>query len=399
MKTEKLRNLLVELDTRLRRFEGSNSNAADDRAQAQRTLTLISKLRSDIRRQVAQIDTLDREKVVALERQVEEIRDAASLAAYDRSSLQFSSFQSLVTDKVGLLNITAGLKIGLNQLEPDDVLELVPGQKTAAFQFEFREDVLVAVDQLPRTTAREALIAEAALAAAIDHASEVAVDLDRSNCSPRLKDAFARLRRTMETHKNIVQVGQYAHVCNKLLQSELVELSDTQFALLTGHVEMVYSALAQFEDWRVFSDNAASVQVDETLVAKLAEGARETILHMRQNTNVDKSVAEALETATSWVEDVGAVEKRDVLSLARTLENIWSAVSKVLLSIGKETISEGKKAIARAIVVFALLSGTAIFVPALEVIPGAGWVKTVYTYLTTGKGAGTPPQLGPDIPR
>lgn len=389
MKTDKLRNLLVELDTRLRRFEGSSSNSADNKAQAQRTLTLVSKLRSDIRRQVAQIDTLDREKVVALERQINEIRDAASLAAYDRSSPQFASFESLVTDRIGLLNITAGLKIGLNQLEPDDVLELIPGQKTAAFQFGFRDDILVAVDQLPRTTASEALIAESALAAAIEHASEVAADLDRSNCSPRLKGAFGSLRRTLETHKNIVQVGQYAHVCNKLVQAEIEELSDTQFALLTGHVEMVYSALAQFEDWRVFSDNAANVPIDEAFVTKLTEGARETIRHLQQSANVDKSVAEALETATGWVEGTGAVEKRDVLSLARTLENIWSAVSKILLAIGKETISEGKKAIARGIVVFALLSGTAIFVPALDVIPGAGWVRTVYSYLTIGKGAGT----------
>lgn len=390
MKTDKLRNLLVELDTRLRRFEGSSSKSADNRAEALLTLALISKLRSDVRRQVAQIDTLDREKVVALERQIDEIRDSASLASYDRSSPQFAEFESLVTDKIGLLNLTAGLKIGLNQVEPDDVLELVPGQKTAAFQFEFKDDVLVVVDQLPRTTSREALVAESALAAAIEHASQVAVDLDRSNCSPRLKEAFASLRRTLESHMNIVQVGQYAHVCNKLVQSEIEELSDTQFALLTGHVEMVYSALAQFEDWRVFSDNAANVAIDETFVAKLTEGARETIRNLQQSTNVDKSVAEALETATGWVEDTGAVEKRDVLSLARTLENIWSAVSKVLLAIGRETISEGKKAIARGIVVFALLSGTAIFVPALEVIPGAGWVKTVYSYLTIGKGAGPP---------
>ncbi len=368
MKTDRLRNLLAELDTRLRRFEGSSSKPADNRPQAQLTLTLISRLRSDIRRQVTQIDTLDRERVVAFERQINEIRDAASLADYDRSSPQFKLFESLITDKIGLLNLTAGLKIGLNQLEPEDVLELVPGQKTAAFQFEFKDDYLVTVDQLPSTTAREALIAEAALDAAIEHAIEVAADLDRSNCSPRLKDAFARLRQTLETHKNIVQVGQFAHLCNRLVQSEIEELSATQFALLTGHVEMVYSALAQFEDWRVFSDNAVTVPIDQSFISNLTEGARLTIRHLKQSANVDTSVTEALETATGWVEESGAVEKRDVLSLARTLENIWSAVSKVLLSVGKETISEGRKAIARSIVVFALLSGTAIFVPALEVI-------------------------------
>lgn len=391
MKTDRLRNLLAEMDTRLRRFEGSSSKPADNRPQAQLTLTLISRLRGDIRRQVSQIDNLDRERVVAFERQIDEIRDAATLADYDRSSPQFTLFESLITDKIGLLNLTAGLKIGLNQLEPEDVLELVPGQKTAAFQFEFRDDYLVTVDQLPGTTAREALIAEAALDAAIEHAIEVAADLDRSNCSPRLKEAFARLRQTLETHKNIVQVGQFAHLCNRLVQSEIEELSAAQFALLTGHVEMVYSALAQFEDWRVFSDNAVAVPIDQSFISNLTEGARLTIRHLKQSENVDTSVTEALETATGWVEESGAVEKRDVLSLARTLENIWSAVSKVLLSVGKETISEGRKAIARGIVVFALLSGTAIFVPALEVIPGAGWVKTVYSYLTIGKGAGAPP--------
>jgi hypothetical protein len=382
---------LAELDARLRRIEASTSTHAAHQPQARLALTLISRLRTDIRRQIALADTLNKEKVVAFERQIDEIRDAASLANYERSSPLFGLFESLFTDRIGLLNLTAGLKIGLNQLGPDEVLELVPGQKTAAFQFEFRDDSLVTVDQLPRTTARETAIADSALEAAIEHASEVSVDLDRSNCSPRLKEAFARLRQTLETHKNIVQVGQCAHVCNRLIQSEMDEISDTQFALLTGHVEMVYSALAQFEDWRIFSDNAAMVQIDQVSVVKLTEGARETIRLLQENENVDRTVTDALKITTGWVEDSGTVEKRDVLSLARTLENIWSVVSKILLAIGKETASEAKKAIARSIVVFALLNGTAIFVPALEVIPGAGWVRTVYSYLTAGKGVGTPP--------
>lgn len=364
MRPDKLRNLLQELEKRLTRAERSYVHSGSFVQQ-------LASIKMEVRRHLSKVDSLRKADIDSLEQQIRRLQ--------------------IPDESLGLSNLVVGMKIGLDQLGPEDVLEATPGQKLAAFAFGFEGDVLKVVDQPLRAHERETDIAMAALEAAVEHGEYVNRDLAATNASPRLKEAFERLHATMVSHKNIVQIGTRAQICNRLVHGDIDELSPTLFSLLIGHIESVFSALAQFEDWRIFSENAAALNIDAGSVAKLADGTGQLLQRLRDDQSGDKSVAEALETVKGWVEGSERPDKRDVLSLSRSLENLWSIVTKSLLAIGRDVVAAGRKEIASKILT-ALLGAAPIIVPVIGKIPGGQWVETVYNYFKSG---GTGPTDSP----
>lgn len=297
MKADRLRNLLQEMDNRLLRAEKSIVEIDGKSGPANNVVQKLSAVRAEVRRFLSKIDSIRIGDVESLERHVAHLRDAAGdrLQAFGHEAPISQPLRSIFQDGIGLLNISAGLKIGLNQLGPDDLLDLVPGQKTAAFQFGFDDgDLLVVVDQPFRPNQRENDMALAALETVIDHGDYVSSELANTNVSPRLKDAFSKLQDTLLSHKNIVQVGARTQICNRLVNADAEELSSSLFNLLIGHVEMVFSALAQFEQWRIYSENAVATDLDKGSVAQLEESARALVDHLRRERSADVAVSEHL---------------------------------------------------------------------------------------------------------
>ncbi|MGO7605170.1 hypothetical protein ACC718_17955 [Rhizobium ruizarguesonis] len=382
MNPDKLRNLLQSIDIRLARAE-KDIIALDGRSgPASNVVQELAVLRSEVRRQLSKVDTLKGSDVSIIEQKMEFLRSVASnrFSAFGSNTPITEPLRAIMDDSIGLANLVAGIRIGLNQLGPDDVLETLPGQKTAAFQFDFEGDNLRVVDQPLRPSFRERDMALAALEAAVDNGEYVNQDLAATNASPRLKETFERLQATMVSHKNIVQIGARAQICNRIVHGNIEELSPTLFGLLIGHIESVFSALAQFEDWRIYSENAAALNIDAGSVAKLVEGTGQLVKQLQKAQSGDKSVVDALETVKGWVEDVDPPDKRDVLSLTSSHENLWSIVAKSVLGIGRDMISDGRKRIASAILTALLLSAPLIVPVIGKVAPGAQWIETVYDY-------------------
>ncbi|KAA9386926.1 hypothetical protein [Neorhizobium galegae] len=378
MNSERLGNLLNEIDKRLGRLGKSLGDPIDEMHPNSGVAKQIAALRAETRRQTSKIDTLKSADVDQLEAMVGDLREAASRALPSSHSV-VHPVKSILTDEVGLTNLISGLRIGLTLLGPDDVLEVVPGQKTAAFQFGFTDDVLTVVDQPLRPHQREEVVALAALEAAIEQGDYVNQDLEQTNVSPRLRDGFLRLQAALASRRNIVLAGARAQICVRLVNGESDELSPSLTALLLGHLEGVSSALAQFQEWRAYCENAFAMNVDPDSVRKVAESARSLAHEVKKTSAIDPSVSDALETVVGWVETEPAPDKRDVLSLVRSLENIWSAVTKALLSLGKEVLSEARKLAAKAIVGL-LLTTAAVAIPVLGKLPGSEWIQTAYTF-------------------
>lgn len=230
-------------------------------------------------------------------------------------------------------------------------------------------------------------MAMASLEAAIEQGAYVTRDLAASNVSPRLKDAFARLQDMMGYYSNIVQIGARTQICDRMVRAEAEELSPTLFGLLVSHIESVFSALAQFEDWREYCENAARVPLDRQSIDQLTHTMAGVIAQIRHTGVAHSSVSDALETVTDWVAEPAIADRRDVFSLTRTLANLWSIVVKSSVAVGRETISEARKATAKAILVVLLVTGAAA-VPIISRVPGGEWVETVFNYL---KSAGVDP--------
>ena len=378
MNPERLGNLLNEIELRLGRIGkqlGNHDGETDPNGTVARQ---IAALRAETRRQSSKIDALKSADVDRVEAMVGDLREVASQALTSKLSAA-RPIKSILTDEVGLTNLISGLRIGLTLLRPEDVLEVVPGQKTAAFQFGIMDDVLTVVDQPLRPHQREEDVALAALEGAIEQGEYVNQDLEKTNVSPRLRDGFLRLQAALVSRSNIVQAGARAQICARFVNAEADELSPSQTALLLGHLEAVSAALAQFQEWRTYCENAFALNVDTDSVSKIADSARALAHEVRKTSAINSSVSDALETVVEWVETEPKPDKRDVLSLVRSLENIWSAVTKALLSLGKEVLSEGRKLAAKAIVGL-LVTTAAMAIPVLGKLPGSEWIQTAYTF-------------------
>ncbi|MCZ7887150.1 MULTISPECIES: hypothetical protein [Agrobacterium] len=382
MKTDKLQNILRDLDERLRRSEGRVLSASSNPDSARGMLTRFSHLRSNIRRLSSKPDALSFAEVQALDFQIDQLGDAAARTKTTllTSDPLYRVMAEIFEDSAYLSRLTSGLKIGLNQVTPDDLLESTPGQKTAAFQFAYNNDLLVVIDQPFQSSERDRDIALAALQSAAEHGEHINTDLEGTNVSPRLRHAFAVLQKTLESHSNVVQVGQQAQLCGRMVNADIGELSGSLAGLLLGHVEMVFNTLSQFEDWRVFCENAASSAFTSETVDGMLVGTRELIVSFRESPSVSPAVVQALETVASWAED-GKTDKRDLLSLARTIENAMSVVIRSALHFAKDVGTVVRK---RAVsgTAWLLIGAAATFiVPALSKVPGAEWLQPASAYL------------------
>ncbi len=342
----------------------------------------FSHLKANIRRLSSKPDAINFDEVQGLDLQIDQLADAA---ARTRSTFLTSHPLHRVLGEIvhigsGLSRLTSGMKIGLNQITPDNFLEMTPGQKTAAFQFDYQNDVLVVIDQPLRSSERERDFAEAAIESAVDHGAYVLADLEGTNVSPRLREAFASLQATLVSHKNIVQIGQKAQLCGRMVNSEVDELSSALAALLIGHIEMVTDALSQFEDWRIYCENAAALKVTQGTIDDMIDGAREIVVMIRDNQAVASEVGDALKAASHWADGPNP-DKRDVLSLARTIENLFSTVVRSAFRFAKDLGTDIRKQTIAGIAILIVTSVTVNLVPALSKIPGAEWVQPAVTYL------------------
>ncbi len=382
MKPDRLQNILREMETRLRRAEGEMRSAASNPDPIREMLSRFSHLKSNIRRLSSKPDAISFDEVQALDLQIDQLADAA---ARTRSTLLTSHplhrvLGDIVHNGAGLSRLTTGMKIGLNQITPDNLLEMTPGQKTAAFQFDYQNESLVVIDQPLRSSERERDFAEAAIESAVEHGAYVLTDLEGTNVSPRLRAAFASLQATLVAHKNIVQIGQKAQLCGRMVDSEIDELSPNLAALLIGHIEMVTDALSQFEDWRIYCENAAALKVNQDNIDDMIDGAREIVVMIRDNQAVAPEVSDALKTVSHWADGPNP-DKRDVLSLARTIENFFAAVVRSAFRFAKDVGADIRKQAIAGIALLIVTSVTVNLVPALSRIPGAEWVQPAVSYI------------------
>ena len=119
-----------------------------------------------------------------------------------------------------LSNAAILLQIGLGQVSPQDIASLIPGQKPAAYQFDFEVDRLIVVDQIPRIAEQEVLIIKAARDFLVDQGSRILTELRSSNCSPKLIDSFSILHERFLSEHNIILLGMSMKPCSHSAHSQ-----------------------------------------------------------------------------------------------------------------------------------------------------------------------------------
>ncbi|MGT2443053.1 hypothetical protein ACU4I5_10735 [Ensifer adhaerens] len=129
-------------------------------------------------------------KADAVDRMRQDIRDMRALSAstfFDREVVyagaeRMQLRRALQSDCDALSNLAAGIQIGLSQLTDRDIAQLIPGQKVAAYQFEFEVDRIIVIDQPATASDHEIILADAARELLLEEGERILADLRSSNC-------------------------------------------------------------------------------------------------------------------------------------------------------------------------------------------------------------------------
>ncbi|AYG72967.1 hypothetical protein CCGE532_11110 [Rhizobium sp. CCGE532] len=383
MDRARILNLLDSMELRVERMEKALAPNASPTVHD--ILQLLRELRIKARHCRSKVDVLEPTAISDLRETIDKIRNSAAAPDLNFRLLnpQYQNRlarEGLLEDTDFLARLTSGILIGL-KLTADDVRDLLPAQKPAAFRFAFDNDNqrIVVADEPFQTGAKQAEIALAALEEIISQGAEVNEDLQQSNAAPRLKNAFARIQARLISHSNIVQAGLSNQTAARVLRGYVDELSQGQFEQLRAYVEGVSHVLAQFPEWREFSDNATAANLDRTAIAELMTDALLLAQQLERSGHASDEVPQALVQAVDWVQEESEPDRRDVLSLVRTLENIWSLLTRNALA--KTAVDEGRKMIARSIVWVAVGAIGLGFASIVAKVPGADWIEPTFAYL------------------
>lgn len=297
---------------------------------------------------------------------------------FSRSLVKFPEIRGPIDDAYHWISQLRELTF--DDADEDQMAVSPPTQVLAPFQFEIAEGRL-ALQPQPRTAKSNAdAITAAALRALIGQAEDVYEDLKDSN-HPRLLRAFKRLQDALVSESNVIEIGMLCVTCESQVHASTDELSQTLLALLLSFTKGVTDYASQFEEWQVFSDNAAEVTFTPEDGEQYARVARQLASDLEQRPEVDSRVPEALRQVADWNDRVDTPKSR--LSVGRTVLNMFAVCYNKLIvhpaktavtSVGA-TVGVGIGVAAGAVVVTLVLNLANTYVSELAKTPEGAWLR------------------------
>ncbi|NBB47404.1 hypothetical protein GVN24_03875 [Rhizobium sp. CRIBSB] len=294
--------------------------------------------------------------------------------------MRFNAPSLLRQDLSSIENRLRGIQIGLNKMSLDQLRDSIPEQKVAAFQFAYEGERLVLVSQVPSESDPDLVLAKASLRALLQQGERVAAELKRSNCHPRLVDAFEALQATLNAHDNVVEIGILSRSCMSITLASADELAATLFELINAHLHGVDDFLAQHQDWRKFVENALHAKLGPNEVSQLIETARGIAAAVSDEAKVDPSVPAAIQHIALLAEEIREPDGKVAFALSRTLENFIAITVRALLGVKNDVVSEVRKLNAR-LIISALV---ALPITVFGYVNGAEWVPAAVTQALKG---------------
>ncbi|TLX05680.1 hypothetical protein [Rhizobium sp. MHM7A] len=267
--------------------------------------------------------------------------------------------------------------------------ELVPEQKLAPVQFKIQEAFLT-VDHLPATTSKQdTKSAESAREALVSQGKTVVEELRRSNCDTRFLETVISLQSKLQAADDIIQLGIMNISCVEMAKKYDAELSDAVSARLRAHLNSVNAYVAQFPDWRRYTENAAVVELDESDIKKSVAIADEIISSLSAEPDlVDAEVPRTIKLIKEAVGDPKRAFKRTSYALFRTLENLFSKVFEYVAQFASDFATQtstrlakwGSRTAAGGLITL-MLGWAGALTPIYERLPDAEWLKPAITIL------------------
>ncbi len=252
----------------------------------------------------------------------------------------------------------------------DDRTEKTPTrtQAVAPFQFAIANDRLILQTQTRIPKPRSETFVQSALKALVAQAEDVWADLENSN-HPRLLRSFKRLKDALRDGLSVVEIGMHCASFEGQVSAASEELSDSLLTLLMTFSNGVMSYASQFEEWQIFSDNAAEAGFASEDADNFATIARVLATELELRQEVDEKVPRALRQAADWNDK--AKSPRSRLSVGRTVLNIITVCFNELVTKPAKTLV----GFGQAAIVAVVLHQAALSVAEISKTPEGAWLR------------------------
>ncbi|MCW8059321.1 hypothetical protein [Agrobacterium tumefaciens] len=241
-------------------------------------------------------------------------------------------------------------------------------QAVAPFQFAITDDRLTLKTQTRIPKPRSETSVQSAFKALFAQAEDVWEDLKNSN-HPRLLRSFKRLKNALGEGSGVVEIGMHCASFEGQVSAASEELSDSLLALLMTFSNGVMSYASQFEEWQIFSDNAAEEGFASEDADNFATIARVLATELELQQEVDEKVPQALRQAADWNDK--AKSPRSRLSVGRTVLNIITVCFNELVTKPAKTLV----GFGQAAIVAVVLHQAALSVAEISKTPEGAWLR------------------------
>jgi len=259
------------------------------------------------------------------------------------------------------------------------IREVVPEQKIAPAQFDIHEGRLVVAHQ-KASNGPDSNIASSARRALVETGQAVIDKLKETNCDRRMLDVVVNLQEKLQSQQDIVELGVFNISCEVVAAKFENELPDVVGAMLLAHSRGISSYVAQFPEWRTFTENAASAELSSADVQRLHQSSGDLVEELEKAPEIaDPEVPKTIKLLRALIADPASIPKRAGYALLITLENLWSRVygyaAEFLDSTIKKTIAISATAVAVTLVSIAAANALDL-VPVTSKLADSAWVQT-----------------------
>jgi hypothetical protein len=280
--------------------------------------------------------------------------DGISTSGLFKQSEPINSRTALLALKRGTLQLAQEIETNSDwRVELD---HLLPPQVLAPYQFEYRDGKIRILQS--DGVGFDSKIKQDAYDALIQQGQSVGVTLRQTNIDPRVKQHFDVLHEALLQKAPILGVGLLYQVCENISHN----LNDDEVpvvvrAILTGYTLGVKQYLGQFDEWVVFSKDAASSNITDVNVRAVAD-TLESLAHQlgMHPEAVDPKIPETLKYLRSLVRDPGSTAKNTVYAAGLTIENFVAYSFSLLLEFANETVKSSSKKLSKVAVVAIVLA-------------------------------------------
>ena len=262
-----------------------------------------------------------------------------------------------------------------------DLERIVPHQQVAPVQFNIVDGRIVVSNRAPRTAKADRANIQSALEHISGSGEQLISNLESSNCDRRLLESVKELQSQLVSDGNIVKIGLINMACGVIGAQFHAELPDAIAGMLNAYNASISLYVAQFPEWEQFANKAASIDLDESDVARVDAAADEVIVALSKDSDLaDPEVPKTIAFVRQFLSIPGPSSRRAAFAMIRTIENLVARIIRhsmdFLSKTAEKSVDAGSTAASKIIIGLlgiALLSAAGIGSTAVRA--GAPWIK------------------------